>query len=76
MALGCALGDLAVLAVLITRSLTTTWQPTLALTAVAVTGSILRIPSALRALLRCRHTRKLLHRIDHHHPIGTHTHHN
>jgi hypothetical protein len=62
-AIGCVLGDLSVLAVLAARSLTTTWQPPLALAAMAVAGSLIRIPLAWRALLRCRRTRKYLNRI-------------
>jgi len=69
-ALGCVLGDLTVLATLFARSLTTTWQPTLALAVVAVTGSLIRIPFAWRALLRCRRTLRLLTRIDHRGPIS------
>lgn len=69
-ALGCLFGDLTVLATLAIRSLTTPWQPALALAVAAVTGSLIRIPFAWRALLRCRRTLKLLKRIDHRDPIG------
>ena len=64
-AIGCVLGDLTVLATLAARSLTTTWQPPLALAMVAVAGSLIRIPLAWRAILRCRATLKYLR------PTGT-----
>lgn len=59
-ALGCVLGDLTVLATLVARSLATTWQPPLALATVAVAASLIRIPLAWRAMLRCRHSMKYL----------------
>lgn len=64
LALGCVLGDLTVMFTLFARSQTTTWQPTLALAVVAVTGSLIRIPFAWRALLRSHRTFRLLTRID------------
>jgi hypothetical protein len=59
-ALSCLLGDLTVLTTLTARSLTTTWQPPFALAAMAVAGSLIRIPLAWRAILRCRATMKHL----------------
>lgn len=62
-AIGCVLGDLTVLATFAARSLATTWQPPLTLVVVAVAGSLIRIPLAWLAFIRCRHTSKHLNRI-------------
>lgn len=62
-AIGCVLGDLTVLVTLVARSLATTWQAPTALALVAVAGSLIRIPLACLAVIRCRHTSKRLSRI-------------
>lgn len=63
-ALGCMTGDLTVLATLAFRVIATLWQPPVALAAVAIAASLVRIPFAWWAMLRCRRTTEDLRRIN------------
>ncbi len=62
---------LTVLAALAVGSIATPWQPRVAIAAVAVAGSLIRIPFAWWAMLRCRRTIKDLRRIGRDGPIGS-----
>lgn len=54
--LGCLLGDLTVLGTLAARALGTDWSVPPLLAALAITGSLVRVASAVSATLGCRRT--------------------